>query len=79
MCCPRLPRLWTVLDLLRELGTDLPKLPTPRVRTHWAAKAIALSRLRIEANPLPTRMRPPARFMDRARTVRQLTDPNRAA
>jgi hypothetical protein len=51
----------------------------PRIRTHWAAKAIALSRLRIEANPLPTRQRPPARFMDRARTVRQLTDPDRAA
>jgi hypothetical protein len=51
----------------------------PRIRTHWAANAIALSRLRIEANSLPTRQRPPARFMDRARTVRQLTDPNRAA
>jgi len=79
MCCPRLPRLWTVLDLLRDLNRPLPTIPMPRIRTHWAANAIALSRLRIEANSLPTRQRPPARFMDRARTVRQLTDPNRAA
>jgi hypothetical protein len=79
MCSPRLPRLWTLVDLLRDLGSDLPTIPMPRVRTHWAATAIALSRLRIEASPLPTRQRPPARFMDRARTVRQLTDPHRAA
>jgi hypothetical protein len=79
MCSPRLPRLWTLVDLLRDLGTDLPTIPMPRVRTHWAAKAIALSRLRIEANPLPTRMRPPGRFMDQVRMVRHVTEPDRAA
>ena len=79
MCSPRLPRLWTLVDLLRDLGSDLPTIPMPRVRTHWAATAIGLSRLRIEASPLPTRQRPPARFMDEVRMVRHVTDPDRAA
>jgi hypothetical protein len=79
MCSPRLPRLWTVLDLLRELNRPLPILPMPRVRTCAAGLAVTAAAAQVALYPLPPHTRPPARFMDRARTVRQLTDPNRAA
>ena len=79
MCCPKLPRLWTLVDLLRDLGSDLPTIPMPRVRTRAAALAVTAAAAQAALYPLPPRQRPPARFMDHVRMVRQLTDPNRAA
>jgi len=79
MCCPRLPRLWTLVDILRDLDRPMPILPMPRVRTRAAALAVTAAATQVAMHPLPTRMRPPARFMDPVHMVRQLTDPNRAA
>ena len=61
MCSPRLPRLWTLVDLLRDLGTDLPTIPMPRVRTRWAAAQIAWAACLVARHPLPPRQRPPVR------------------
>jgi hypothetical protein len=79
MCSPRLPRLWKLVDLLRDLGANLPTIPTPRIRTRAAALAVTLAAARAARHPLPTRTRPPARFAHWTWTVARWTDPDRAA